>query len=132
MAKFLTPGFEREFLQKINGNILDKKICHDCLSKEISEWLNLYPAVKKKILSKINSYVAEVKDNTLPEVCSACKKENIALCPYCFSEGIFNLLKKNKMDVMVIMDYLSTFNFDSKHEGLVKNAMSGELLVNLK
>lgn len=130
MVKLLTPGFEREFLQK-NNDILDKKLCHDCLSKEITNWLNLYPNLKKKVAGPLKNYVKEVEDNTLEINCSSCKKNKVALCSYCFSEGVFNLLKKNKVDLMVIMDYLSTFNFDSKHEGLIKSTIKKEdLLIN--
>jgi hypothetical protein len=128
MVKLLTPGLEREFIQKTQNNVLDKQLCHICLSNEMKKWLNLYPTVNKKISSELKAYVMDVDENTLDADCSNCKKNKAALCPYCFSEGVFNLLKKNKVNVMVIMDYLSTFSFDKNHDEYANNSKQMEVL----
>ena len=130
-TKFLT-GFEREHLQVLNeayecmqcAEPITNPICHNCLSSRILGWLALYPSVKKQLAQKLRDYTKEVNNNVIQSVnCAVCKKNNAALCPYCFTEGVFNLLKKSRVDKMIIMDFLSTFNFDLKHEGYIHDAI---------
>lgn len=136
IKQFLTQGFEREILQKIDATkkvvnskpILDSALCHNCLHKEILNWLELYPSVKKKIAKNISNYLGEVENNVQDITCACCKKNYAALCPYCFSEGVFNVLKQKKVDLMVIMDYLSTFRFDENHENYMRNLKQKEVV----
>ena len=132
-TKFLT-GFERENpLQNTYDCMqctqpITNPICHDCLGNQIFHWLGLYPSIKKKMKPKIKNYVRDVSNNTMESVnCIACNKKKAALCPYCFTEGIFNMFKSNKIDKMVVMDFLSTFNFDLKHEGYIQEAIEDGL-----
>jgi len=128
--KFFT-GIERETFPSL-GSFYDCErclepithpICHDCLGKQISEWLSFYPSVNRKMIKKIKNYIIEVNNSAVSGIkCMACNTKNASLCPYCFTEEIFNMLKKNKIDKMIIMDFLSTFNFDLKHEGYIAEA----------
>lgn len=129
-TKFLT-GFEREKLQGLQQTYdciackepITNPLCHSCLGKQISGWLSLYPNIKKKITPKIKKYIQEVDNAATSSIsCVACKNKKAALCPYCFTEEIFNMFKRSKIDKMVIMDFLSTFNFDLKHEGYINEA----------
>ena len=128
VKQFLSPGFERETLHETyecNSCLqpITNPICHECLGKQMSGWMALYPNIKKKMAPKLKDYVKEVNNNVASGVsCVSCGKNQAALCPYCFAEAIYNLLKKNKIDRMVIMDFLSTFNFDLNHEGYIKEA----------
>lgn len=131
--KFL-PGFEREHLNNEAYECtsclepITNPICHDCLGKQIIEWMNLYPSIKKKMHSKLANYVKEVNNNIVSSVnCISCGKNKAALCPYCFTEAIYNMLKKHKIDKMIIMDFLYTFNFDLKHEGYIEEAANSGL-----
>ena len=134
MAKKFLSGFERENIKEALAltesyecmqcsEPITNPICHDCLGRQIKAWMNLYPSVRKKMSGKISNYVIEVNNNTINSVnCISCGKNKAALCPYCFTEAVYNLLKKNKIDKMVLMDFLSTFNFDMKHEGYIQEA----------
>jgi len=129
ITQFKYPGFERELLHE-NYECMNclqpitNPLCHNCLGMQIASWMSLYPSVKKKMLPKLREYLKEVNNNTLSGVaCTSCGKK-AALCPYCFAEAVFNILKKSKIDRMVIMDFLSTFNFDSNHEGYIKDAIA--------
>ena len=128
-AKFLTPDLEIDTLQSSYECMsclepITNPICHQCLGNQISSWLGLYPSIKKKMQPKVSKYVQEVNNNTLSGVsCASCQKQQAALCPYCFTEGIFNMLRKSNIDKMVVMDFLSTFNFDLKHEGYIQDAI---------
>ena len=129
MVKKFLSGFEREHL---NNEVYEcmqcsepitNPICHACLGNQIKTWLNLYPSVKKKFNPKLSNYIKEVNNNTINSInCVACGKNRAALCPYCFTEAVYNMLKKSKIDRMAVMDFLSTFNFDLKHEGYIQEA----------
>jgi len=131
MTKNFLTGFERENLSLTQEyecmqcfEPITNPICHECLGNRINTWLGLYPNIKKKMSPKIKSYVRDVSNNTLKSVnCMACNKKKAALCPYCFTEGVFDILKNTKIDRMIVMDFLSTFNFDLKHEGYIAEAV---------
>lgn len=98
-------------------------LCHDCLAKQVKAWLSSYPDIKKRMLPKISSFVKEVNDLIIDlTICVACRQNKAALCPYCFSDRIFRMLKKEKIAPSVIGDFLSTFNFDFDHTGYIKEA----------
>ncbi len=131
VKQILSTGFERELLQGFSQGYdcsrclepITNPLCHSCLGKGIIEWLALYPSVKKKMMPKIRNFIAELDRDAEGIVsCASCKIKKAALCPYCFTESIFALLKKNKIDKMLLMDFLSTFNFDLKHEGYIQEA----------
>jgi hypothetical protein len=129
MVNQFLSGFERDFIQgfydcpKCNEPITNP-ICHDCLGNEMAKWLNFYPNIKKKVMPKIKSFVREVNNEACGNLgCVACNKKKAALCPYCFTEAVYTMLKESKIDKMIIMDFLSTFNFDLKHEGYIQEAV---------
>jgi hypothetical protein len=130
MTKKFLSGFEREILQELAQEYecpkclepITNPLCHSCLGKDIINWISLYPSVKK-MLPKIKNLIIRLDNEAEGSVnCISCTTKKAALCPYCFTESIFNLLKKNKVDKMLIMDFLSTFNFDLKHEGYIQDA----------
>lgn len=131
--KLLSPDFETENILASYEDYscaqclqpITNPLCHGCLGNQIQSWLGLYPSIKKKIEPRLKKYVVDVNNNVLEGItCASCQKQQAALCPYCFTEGIFNMLKKNKIDKMVVMDFLSTFNFDLKHEGYIQEAIN--------
>ena len=96
----------------------NQPICHECLAEQVKSWLKYYPDIKKKISPKINSFVNEVEDLIIESSsCVACNKNKAALCPYCFTDKIYRILKKSKTSPMVIGDFIATFNFDLDHTG---------------
>lgn len=131
MAKqFLNPGFERENEYECLQckEAITNPLCHDCLSNGIIQWVSSYPDVKKKMQPKIKQYVKEVDNLVTNSInCVSCSKKKAALCPYCFTEGILNMLKKDKIDKAVIGDFLSIFNFDLMHEGYIAEAIKEHL-----
>jgi hypothetical protein len=133
MAKKFLSGFERENMHEDNiinslcmqcSEAITNPICHTCLGKEIEKWLSFYPNVKKNIMPHLKKYIRKVNNSAFSAVdCVSCRKRKAALCPYCFTEGILNLLKKNNVDKFVLGDFLSIFNFDMKHEGYIHEAI---------
>jgi hypothetical protein len=126
VKQILHPGLERE--DEYNclqcSEAITNPICHNCLAKGIKNWMSSYPKIKKEMTPKLKSYLRQVNELVENSVnCVSCNKK-AALCPYCFTEGVLNLLKKNKINEQIIQDFLSIFNFDFKHEGYIKDAIS--------
>jgi hypothetical protein len=97
---------------------INQPLCHECLASQVKTWLTYYPDIKKKVSPKINSFVKEVEDLIVEtSACVACNKNKAALCPYCFTDKVYRILKKSKISPMVIGDFIATFNFDLDHTG---------------
>ena len=95
-------------------------LCPSCLALQIEVWLSSlssYP-LQKKILAKIKDYV-EKTNNLAGEstTCIACKRPSASLCPYCFTEYVFNLLKSMKVNRIILKEFLQFFNYDFEHTG---------------
>ncbi len=90
-------------------------ICPSCLTIQIEAWLSSlssYPP-RTKILARIKQYVE--KTNNLAgnsTICISCKKPRASLCPSCFTEYVFNLLKKMKVHRTILQEFLQFFNYD--------------------
>jgi len=100
-------------------------LCPSCLALQVEAWLASYPykETREKILFKIKDYVK--KTNHLPgkpTTCVSCKKAQASLCPYCFTEYVFNLLKKLKVNRIMLKEFLMFFNYDFEHTGYSKEA----------
>lgn len=127
--QFLTLGFETEHFQDWSYNCpqcsepITNPLCHTCLGEDIKQWLSFYPDIKKKIVPQLNSYIKEVNNSISASLsCIACNKRKAALCPYCFTEGVFNILKRNNVNVHVVGDFLTVFNFDLEKAGYLAEA----------
>jgi hypothetical protein len=133
MVNQFLSGFERDFSnqEELSNSLCNQcnqaitnPLCHNCLGEDIESWLSFYPNLKRNLLPKIKKYIKQVNNSALNAVnCISCKNKKAALCPYCFTEGVFNILKKNKIDNQVIGDFLTIFNFDQEHEGYIKEAI---------
>jgi len=100
-------------------------LCPTCLSLQVDAWLSslsTYP-LKEKILKNMKLYVE--KTNNLAgdsTICISCKKPRASLCPYCFTEYIFNLLKDMKVNRIILKEFLQFFNYDFEHTGYSEEA----------
>lgn len=97
-------------------------ICPLCLANEIKEWLRenkLRIIVGKKIDEFISKNSLAIGSSN---VCIICKKENSFACPYCFTEFMFNCLKRMKASKKVQREFLEFFNYDFEHTGYSEDA----------
>ncbi len=100
-------------------------LCPSCLTLQIQAWLSSYPNknIKEKILEKIKKYVE--KTNNLAgktTLCISCGKPRASLCPYCFTNHIFNLLKSMDVNMIILKEFLQFFNYDFEHISYSKEA----------
>lgn len=100
-------------------------ICPSCLAVEIEAWLSSYPdkKLRDKILFKIRAYLEKTQNLVGKSVqCVACKHKRASLCPYCFTNNVFNILKDMKVNKIMLREFLQFFNYDFDHVGYSKDA----------
>ncbi|MFH0831514.1 MAG: hypothetical protein V1886_01445 [archaeon] len=96
-------------------------ICPVCLAGEIKEWIetnNLSSEAKKKIVS----YASRIKNKFIDSgtECTICRENQTAVCPYCFTEEMYNFLMKLNLQKDAVESFLTSFNYDSEHAGYSK------------
>ncbi len=95
-------------------------ICPNCLTFQIEVWLSSissYP-LKNKIMKRIKDYVAATNNLAGPSTpCVACRKPTATLCPYCFTNYVFALLKCMHAHREILKEFLQFFNYDFEHTG---------------
>ncbi len=100
-------------------------LCQACLTTQIQAWLSSYPDrhLANNILEKIKKY-AERTNNLAGSStkCVACGMPRASLCPYCFTNHVFNLLKGMKVNRIILKEFLQFFNYDFEHKGYAREA----------
>ncbi len=123
MTKHNSFNIEPQFLCDICSIAVTNPICPFCLSTEIEAWLTLYPDLRHELLPKLRKYLGELNvrfaDSTK---CIRCNNEDVAVCPYCFTEYVLYELKKIESNKIVLKEFLQFFNFDFEHNGYTKEA----------
>lgn len=100
-------------------------LCPSCLTIQIEAWLSSlssYP-LKNKIIKRLKDYVE--KTNNLVRkstICVSCGKPKASICPYCFTNYVFNLLKEIQVHRIILKEFLQFFNYDFEHTGYSKEA----------
>jgi hypothetical protein len=132
-----SPVFERfsepeEYNEKYNECIecheaIYNPLCPFCLAKEVQVWLASYPdkKIKDKILQNIRKYLMTIHKLSIKRgkatKCAVCGKR-ASLCPYCFTNYVYNLLKELDVNRIMLKEFLQFFNFDFEHTGYYKEA----------
>lgn len=98
-------------------------LCPFCLTEEITAWLTLYPDLKKILMPQIHTYLTRVsnKITTYGTTCIKCNEKRAFVCPYCFTEFVFNELEKINAPHFILQEYKDFFNFDLGHKGYSKD-----------
>ena len=99
-------------------------LCPLCLTRQIDVWLSSYPSeIRKQILGNIREYVKKTNNIAGKSTrCIACGKATGSLCPYCFTNYVFNELKKLKVSRVILKEFLQFFNYDFEHTGYTVEA----------
>jgi len=100
-------------------------LCPACLTTQIEAWLSSlssYP-LKNKILTRIREYVEKTNNLSGKSTrCVSCGKPRASICPYCFTNYVFNLLKRMRTNRIILKEFLQFFNYDFEHTGYSKEA----------
>ena len=121
---------ELEYHTYKNYNCLDcgeeifNPICPSCLAFEFKHWISKYPKLEEKFTKKIERFLRLNKNfRSNSHKCIICKRDSVYLCPYCFTEYIMKILKKEKISSKILNEFLFMFNFDLEHTGYAKNGL---------
>jgi hypothetical protein len=102
------------------GESIFNPICPECILRHFNSWISIYPSLK--YIEK--SIIKFIKKNRIfhnhSQTCISCKKDNVYLCPYCFTKYIYKLLKQAKISRLVLGEFLFLFNYDFEHTGYYK------------
>jgi len=121
---------ETQYMCDICSEAVTNPICPFCLATEINAWLTLYPNLKKELLPKINKYLQKInnKITNYGTQCIKCKNKRAYVCPYCFTEFVFNELKKINSNKIILKEFFDFFNFDLHHTGYTKEFEQMEVI----
>ena len=111
------------------GEAIFNLLCPNCIAKEIEIWMNeinLAKKIKEKIRNEIKKLLINDKYCVVEafEKCVVCNKPTTNYCPYCFTEIVYSVIKKNVKNVSerkkILKSYFTYFNFDFEHTGYTK------------
>ena len=54
--------------------------------------------------------------------CALCRTHQTEICPYCFTEKIYNFVVQFGIDKKTVQEFLTHFNYDFDHTGYEKDA----------
>ena len=100
-------------------------LCQSCLTFQIEVWLSSVSSysLKNEILAKIKDYVDKTNNLAGSSTrCVVCGKPRASLCPYCFTNYVFTLLKKMQVNRIILKEFLQFFNYDFEHVGYSREA----------
>lgn len=96
-------------------------LCPTCLFEEFKAFIARHPSIDEQLSPKVIRFLRAHKSFSKDsQTCVACGKNRTYLCPYCFTEYLFNLLKEEGVGPKVLGEFLVLFNFDFEHYGYYK------------
>lgn len=102
---------EKNFFCLNCGEAIYNPICPECLWNEIIEWTEKI-RIDFEFIEIIDNFLHSHKNNKgTSQTCIICNQDNTYLCPYCFTDFVFEILKEFHND-NIAKDFLEKFNFD--------------------
>ena len=99
--------------------VIYNPLCPSCLARDIGVWLDKKPKLKA-VLEKDMNKILEQGKHLDSMKCIACNKNSAFLCPYCFTEKIYEKLKEIKAGKKILSEFIVLFDFE--HSGYYKDA----------
>lgn len=93
-------------------------ICPSCLAGQMHAWVESN-GFDKKIKENITTFTDRIKNKFIDEGmnCAVCRINQTLICPYCFTEKIYNFLQRLKVSRKILEEFLIYFNYDFEHSG---------------
>jgi ferredoxin len=110
-------------LKNYNTILYECKICHEpvsnpicpnCLIKEVTAWLTLYPDLKSKLIPRLTKKFKKIEYEKEAIQCIKCGNE-ITICPLCFTNSVLTELNKINAPKMILKEFLQFFYYDFQH-----------------
>ena len=115
---------DTQYLCDVCSEAITNPLCPFCLTTEIEAWLTLYPSLKQELMPKLENYLkkANNKITNYGTRCIKCKINRAFVCPYCFTEYVFNELIDMGAEKIILKEFFEFFNFDFGHKGYTRLA----------
>jgi len=96
-------------------------ICPSCLAREMRAWIESN-GFEKEVGKEVAKFANRVKNEFIDDgtECAVCKSNQTLICPYCFTSKIYNFLCNLKVKKAILEEFLTSFNYDSEHNGYSK------------
>jgi predicted amidophosphoribosyltransferase len=126
----MTQNYNRYAICLECGEDIHNSICPCCLFEETKQWFaesrNISPEKVLNISREIKKFIerdtALAKSINNHQECLICRDSSSYLCPYCFTEFLLKILKKNKVSREIMKEFFVFFNYDFEHTGYSKEA----------
>jgi len=100
------------------GKDIRHPVCPFCLAEAFRQWISGFPEEEKKILKQLDKFLgAHEHFGGRSKICVACGKSTVHLCPYCFTDYLYKIVRKAGLGVRALSEFLFIFNFDFDHDG---------------
>ena len=111
--------FEKEHNDCLScGEDIAHPLCPNCISIAFTQWLSKFPKDYSEVKSKVDIYLHHHNlINGKSKSCVVCGKDNTHVCPYCFTEHLYSLIKEAGLGVQAMTEFLFMFNFDFERKG---------------
>lgn len=117
-AAIPAPSFEKENDCLSCGNFIAHPLCPCCVAKGFRQWIRNFPDKEKEIQKNLNKFLKDhhYLDGSSKR-CISCSEEKTYLCPYCFTDYLYRIIKEAGAGPRALTEFLFIFNFDFSHEG---------------
>ena len=120
--KYFAP--ETQFICDECSEAVTNPICPSCLTEEIEAWLTLYPNLRQELIPQLQNYLRKLKSKFagLGTACIKCRNNRAFVCPYCFTNRVFDELIRINASKIILKEFFEFFNYDLHHTGYTKKA----------
>ena len=100
------------------GKNIEHPLCPNCIAEGFKQWLQRFPKDETRIKARLNKFLTAHKYlEGESKRCISCGKNNIHVCPYCFTEYLHKIIKEAGLGIKAMSEFLFLFNFDFGHNG---------------
>lgn len=116
-------NFEKEYLNCLCcGDDVTHPICPHCITESFIQWLEKFPNDFKSIKLKLDGFLmGHSKLDHISKNCVSCRKDRTHICPKCFTEYLYSLVKEAGLGVRAMSEFLFIFNFDFERKSYAKD-----------
>ena len=103
------------------GEPIVHPLCPCCVSRAFKQWLKNFPKQEKEIIDELHKFlIAHRYLDGKSRRCVSCGEKKTHLCPYCFTEYLYKIIKEAGVGPRALAEFLFIFNFDFNHQGYAR------------
>lgn len=115
--------FEIEHSQCLDcGDEIIHPLCPYCVARAFLQWLEKFPKEYDGIRVKVERFLrGHFNMKHKSKSCVSCGKNRTYVCPRCFTEYLYSLIKEAGLGVRAMTEFLFMFNFDFDKKSYAKD-----------